>query len=323
MYGTMQQEKREVRRSANFVGWLLLALMGGQMIITVLLVLLSWFGIADLSKADYGLGGIGYPLFQMLLYMIYLTLPVVLTALIAGRWENPFPTRRTPRGTYAVAIFGGMTLSVLANMTTSVFVSILTKFGVPYPELPDSMEPTVVSLVLNVISTAVFPAIIEEMVFRGYVLGALRPHGDKVAVIVSAALFGLIHGNILQVPFAFILGLVLGWLVVQTNSIWPAVVLHGVNNLISVVLQWVELHFPDNELLTAATFIVLCAAGIVVFSTVLLQNTSYHRDLLRPMSNGVSQSRVSQRVCWILTAPALVVGGCIWLLALLASMLPK
>ena len=76
------------------------------------------------------------------------------------------------------------------------------------------------------------------MIFRGYKLGAFREHGDGLAVVLSAVLFGLFHGNVLQVPFAFILGLALGFLVVLTDSIWPAVLLHFVNNLLSVVLGY-------------------------------------------------------------------------------------
>ena len=47
----------------------------------------------------------------------------------------------------------------------------------------DTMDTTVLSLVLNLVSTAVLPALVEEMVFRGYILGALRPQGDGLSLI--------------------------------------------------------------------------------------------------------------------------------------------
>ena len=48
---------------------------------------------------------------------------------------------------------------------------------------------------LNLVSTAVLPALVEEMVFRGYILGALRPQGDGLAIVFSAVFFGLLHGK--------------------------------------------------------------------------------------------------------------------------------
>lgn len=48
------------------------------------------------------------------------------------------------------------------------------------------------------------------MLFRGYFLRLLRPYGTWFAVIVTAILFALMHGNILQIPFAFLVGLACG-----------------------------------------------------------------------------------------------------------------
>ncbi len=318
-----QRERRDVRRSAQFVGFILLALFTAQLLVSAALAVLSACRVLNLSDPYYGLGNTGYVLFNMILYVIYLAMPVLIVALIARRWGNPFASKRAPRGTYITAIFGGMALSAFANVTATYLMNLLTSIGVPNPDLPDNIEPTLTSLILNIVATAIFPALLEEMVFRGYVLGALRPHGEKLAVIVSAVLFGLIHGNILQVPFAAILGVVLGWLVVQTDSIWPAVVLHGVNNLFSVVMQWLERKFPDNGMMSGAAFFILVVAGAIAFIALFVNKTAYHRDLLRPMTNGDAYLTVSARVRVILLSPAFLVGGCIWLLTLLLSLLSR
>ena len=316
-----EQERREVRSSAQFVGFVLLALFTAQMIVAVLLAVLAAVNVMDTTRDDYGFGNTGAMLFQMLLYVFYLAVPVLLTALIAKRWGNPFASKRAPRGSYLIAIFGGMVISAFGNVVSSYVVSLLNGFGIPSPDFPSTVEPTALSLALNVVSTAVFPAIIEEMVFRGYILRALLPHGEKTAVLVSAVLFGLIHGNIMQVPFAAILGVVLGWLMVRTNSIWPAVLLHGVNNLFSVVMQWLDAKFPGHDGWFTVAFMALCVGGCIVFAVLFVNKTAYHRDMLRPLYNGESYLTVKQRVRTILTAPTLLAGGIIWVLTLLLSML--
>ena len=73
--------------------------------------------------------------------------------------------------------------------------------------------------------------IAEELLFRGLVLRSLQPYGKKFAIFVSALLFGLFHGNLMQVPFAFVVGLVLGYVAVEYNIYW-AMVLHLINNLV-------------------------------------------------------------------------------------------
>lgn len=71
----------------------------------------------------------------------------------------------------------------------------------------------------------------EELLFRGFVLHSLKPYGKRFAVWGSAILFGAFHGNLLQTPYAFVMGLVLGWLAMEYSLGW-AVGLHIFNNLI-------------------------------------------------------------------------------------------
>ncbi len=315
-----QAEKRKIRRDANFIGFILIALLAGQVVIGVLLGIFARIGVIDLYRGDYGLGHIGYMLCNMLEYVIYVGVPVIVTALIMRRNVNPFPTHRVVRGTYPLAFFGGLAMAVLANFIASFVMTFLLGLGVPYPNMPDVYESTLTSLLLNLISTALLPALLEEMTMRGYILGALRPYGDRLAVVVSAILFGLIHANVLQIPFAFILGLVLGWLTVQTGSIWPAVLLHFANNAMSVVLSWSEQFTGKSDGPIVVTYMLVCLAGTIVFLAVFLQKKPYSEDLLRPVGNSPSLLPLSQRVSAVVTAPAFLVGGIVWILMLIRSL---
>lgn len=71
----------------------------------------------------------------------------------------------------------------------------------------------------------------EEVLFRGYILRTLRPYGKRFAVLGSALLFGLFHGNLLQTPYAVAVGLVLGYITVEYSIGW-AILLHMFNNLV-------------------------------------------------------------------------------------------
>ena len=73
--------------------------------------------------------------------------------------------------------------------------------------------------------------IAEELLFRGLLQRSLLPFGKKFAIFGSALLFGLFHGNLIQTPYAFLVGLVLGYVAAE-YSIWWAIVLHAINNMV-------------------------------------------------------------------------------------------
>jgi membrane protease YdiL (CAAX protease family) len=89
---------------------------------------------------------------------------------------------------------------------------------------------------------AVIAPVIEELIFRGLILHGLRKnYHATTAVLVSALLFSLFHLNPWQMPATFVLGVILGWLMIRTNSILLAILGHSLNNLIVLVtITWWE-----------------------------------------------------------------------------------
>ena len=307
------EELPPLKKNANFVGVLMLALVGASLTLpSALLMLLQVLDIADLSQVNYGLSKMGYLCFQTAAYLLYLALPAVVVALVMRRDLSPFPTRRVRPSVLVPAVMTGLGLMVLANLVASILMNILSSFGLPQPTSTDTMDTTVLSLALNLVSTAILPALVEEMVFRGYILGALRPQGDGLAIVFSAVFFGLLHGNLLQIPFAFILGLIFGYLTVQTGSIWPAVLLHFLNNALSVALQYAGQFLPGLEaqgMLNGAAFTIMAALGVM--GAAILWAGHRHGDtapqaILRPVGNGVSELSVSRRAGHILLSPAVI-----------------
>lgn len=79
---------------------------------------------------------------------------------------------------------------------------------------------------------------VEETVFRGAILKSLLGSFSRpwVAILISAAVFAVIHLNPAQMPHAFLIGLLLGWMYYRTGSILPGVAVHWVNNTVVYVL---------------------------------------------------------------------------------------
>lgn len=90
------------------------------------------------------------------------------------------------------------------------------------------------------VAVGVLAPLVEEMVFRGALLrtllGMVSKKNHWVAIMVSAFVFGLVHGNMAQFVNAMIMGLMLGWMYYRTRSIVPGILLHWVNNTLAFVL---------------------------------------------------------------------------------------
>ena len=93
----------------------------------------------------------------------------------------------------------------------------------------------------------------EEMVFRGAILRSLLrwKQNPWVGIAISALLFAVIHMNPAQMPHAFLIGLLLGWMYWRTDSIVPGVVYHWVNNTVAYILYNI---YPDPDLTLVEMF---------------------------------------------------------------------
>jgi sodium transport system permease protein len=100
---------------------------------------------------------------------------------------------------------------------------------------------------------AVVPAVCEELAFRGFILSGFRHLGHKRrAIIYSALLFGLTHGILQQSLIASLVGVVLGYIAVQSGSIIPCMVFHCCHNALVVANSRIAPEaFPDWPLLRA------------------------------------------------------------------------
>lgn len=93
-------------------------------------------------------------------------------------------------------------------------------------------------LVFTVVVVVVLAPLLEEGLFRGVILhGLARRRGPRSAVLWTAAFFAFFHFyNPWQIVPTFFLGLLLGWVVLTTRSLWSSIVLHSAFNGLSLAV---------------------------------------------------------------------------------------
>lgn len=160
-------------------------------------------------------------------------------------------------------------LSIPLIVAGMLFINLCSEFL----GLPDLMQDTFLGMsrnVFGIISITIMAPLVEELLFRGAIQGYMLRKGMKPlnAILIASAIFGIVHMNPIQIPFAFAIGLIFGWLYYRTGSVVPGIIGHFINNSIACLqmatLTEEEFNTKTIEWLGAGPTYALFALSLVV-----------------------------------------------------------
>lgn len=302
-----KEEKREIKKAANLVGAAgssMLAISAQlQFIFTFALM---FFGMSQQQIEDFFSDNTVVLLMQIVLSASMFTLPYIFVMKIGKiRIGDIAEYRRPKKKQFWPLVAVGMGACAIGELTTSIYTSVLSflgfkpKFGMGF-EL--SREP--LQVVLAVLAVAVLPALVEEFAMRGVILGFLKRYGEGFAIVASAAMFGLMHGNLVQIPFAFVVGLGLGFIAIKSGSVWTASLVHLINNLSSLAMDYLfeDLSSKWQDFIyvgSGAVWLIVGIIGLVVASR-------RDEDLFK-LEKGETGAKNGEKAKWAATAPFVII----------------
>ncbi len=119
---------------------------------------------------------------------------------------------------------------------------------------------------LLLFGTVLLAPILEEIIFRGIILkGLLTRYTPKYAIILSAIVFGLVHGKPLQIWGAFVLGIFFGWIYYKTNSIGTTILLHSFANFVVLIKTYLTFKYVDLEDLNTINIALITISRPMIF----------------------------------------------------------
>lgn len=165
----------------------------------------------------------------------------------AGLLILKFPLKSKVREMYAKPKYFARSMGIFPAgyglaMVTQIITLLLARLFANTP-LEESFNATkdltsqssITSALIMFFHSVILAPLFEEFWFRGLVLHSLKPYGNGFAIFVSALLFGLTHSNLAQFFYATVIGIVLGYVAVQTHSIVTTTVMHALFNSIAGV----------------------------------------------------------------------------------------
>ena len=267
----INRESLELKRLSGIINFSLSAETAAALLISMpmaFLILIAKIifpsGISFDSLSNHG--SLLYQAVEMCTYIVCMFVPFILSAFLLR--QNPFKAIRLkpirePRSLLPAAVIslGFYYVGVVASELLSSLLKILhLKTVEPDFKLPSSPAAIVIYVTLICLIAPVF----EEFIFRGMILQNLRRYGNAFAIVVSSLLFALIHGNLIQAPFAFVAGLALGYFAIRLDSIFGSIILHAVINTVSVVLEALSLRFGESRVNLFSTTAFLIILGLTL-----------------------------------------------------------
>ena len=176
-----------------------------------------------------------------------------------------FHPGKTPAIDFATALFSIIFSSVILSNLIYYLIELLEKFNFHIPSVDAAIPSPQTPLQIFVLffTMALLPAICEEFVYRGILKGSLQTLSAKAAILFSSIAFGLMHGTAEQVPFAFCLGLVLGFFSIKTENFFLVVAAHFCNNFLSCLSLTVNNSRFDS--VSNIAIIVIGLISLVIF----------------------------------------------------------
>lgn len=271
----MQDKKFPGPLEAIMVILIVFGIIVSATLMFTLLLLLTDQMSEDLSSAKY---------FYVLGAIPYIVLPFLYARFRKYDTVTLFRLKPVSSTTVTLSILIGIGMSVVGDELDRLFQMVI-----PLPEYFSEIMTSMVAhsatdWVLLLVGVVLFAAISEELVFRGFLQVTLEKQGDVTkAVLMSSLAWALIHLNPYWVVQIFIMGVIIGFMAWRTGSVLPGMIVHAVNNFISLLFINYE---TDLEWYTmgdhVSPVIFLVCLGILVIS--IRKLSDYHRALIEANS---------------------------------------
>jgi sodium transport system permease protein len=173
--------------------------------------------------------------------LAFIVSPALLMTVMLTRSARETLLLKAPRG---FSVLAAVLLAVCIHPILIVMQRVVTDLYPVSPQLAEKIAKQLevifsgpASIWHLLLLVAVLPAICEELAFRGFILSGLRHLGHRrMAILITAVFFGLAHGFIHQSLMATFSGVIIGFIAVRTESIFPCIFYHATSNALAVLL---------------------------------------------------------------------------------------
>ncbi len=263
-----QNKIREMKKAISGLGFLLLS---AEILFNVIYLIFSVFiGVTNVFSSPFYIENysvITELLHGTIIFVSFFIIGLMYCIFSGTKLSSVITFKKVKPKKITAYVFFGLGIAYLGNVVATLLSNNLSLLGIPVTSNDSETNYNTISFIVTTFVISVTPAFAEEFLFRGIILGKLRKYGDSFAVLTSAFLFGLMHANIPQIPFAFVGGIFFGFITVKTNSLLPAMITHFANNLLSCLEDIIYSYGNEYiiNFVSVLLFAIILILGIISF----------------------------------------------------------
>lgn len=319
-------EKRGLKKTANKLGFFVLVYFA---VMVQLVSIISFLLRAGVTVTEESVSVFTY-LMQIIASVGSALAAALFYKLISRqRLSDNLSKSHVPMSTLIPMVLLGMGVAMLATQMAALFDSNISLFQLKNQAEMTDNSSSVPEIILFVVSTAIVPALAEELTFRGIFMGVMRKYGDAVAIITSAALFGAMHGNTTQIIFAFVLGLIFAYVDCKANSIVPSIIIHFVNNFYAVAADILtsSAGLDKHTVTLIHTFLIImfCALGVLSYIYFANRDKSFFR-ISDGDANGIAHKScltLKEKITAVFTSAGVIVSLSFFIAEMILNLIPQ
>ena len=188
----------------------------------------------------------------------------------------------------------GLSMALIVSVMAISAAFVTEPVSMLLPEMSEATKLAMEQMLkgpvwIVLLSVSVFAPFFEEWLCRGIILrGLLKKMKPGWAIVISALIFGLIHMNLWQAIPAFIIGTILGYVYYKTGSLKLTMLMHCVNNTLSVILSripgledvefFAEIMSPWAYVPMIIAFAVALACGLLIIRSIPLTQSPFRKE---------------------------------------------
>ena len=175
----------------------------------------------------------------------------------------------------------------------------LISWGINYPTI--TYEYTTTNYIISLFSLVLFPAVCEELLFRGLIFSGLRKYSKWLSIILSSIMFAIFHMSIYQSIYPLLFGILLSSIMYRENNIIYCIIAHAINNFTSLTLSYLNVSLIFNHWTYILLAVVLCSVWLYVVIRSINKIHSTKSSLTKSEITYIITSLAIMTILWIIT----------------------
>lgn len=202
-----------------------------------------------------------------------------------------FSKNKSPKMFIFLGTISCIGTGMISSIVYAIYSTILELGGITIPQ-PDFSFPTQSKyLILFLIYVCFLGPILEEIIFRGFILKSMQRYGNLTAIITSSILFSMFHLNLVQFVNPVLMGIVFAFIAIKSKSIVPSMIAHIFNNSITFIISGMSL--LKMPLLDSIVGFIYVLVGVVTFT---LFARKYGKDFIKEIKEDTRILKTYEKV---------------------------